>query len=52
MSYKEKSKKRIDAHVARTVGVTRSAGREKGRRAAAWAEVKALETLLQAAREA
>ena len=46
----EKSKKNIDAHIASTKGVNRSSGKIKGRREAAWTELKAFEVLVNASK--
>ena len=48
MTYKEKAKRSIDAYIATTKGVTRAPGKVKGKKEAAWAEVKAFEMILEA----
>lgn len=50
MTYTQKARKNIDAHIASTKGVKRSSGKIKGRRETAWTELKALELLVKAAR--
>ena len=50
MTYKEKSKRSIDAHIATTKGVKRAPGKAKGRKEAAWSELKAFELFVNAAK--
>lgn len=50
MTYTERSKKNIDAHIASTKGVKHSSGKIKGRREAAWTELKAFEVLVNASK--
>lgn len=47
---KQDMKRNLDRHIRNTKGVTRTTGRKKGYREAAWSEVKALELLLNAAK--
>ena len=50
MNYREKTKKSLDAYIQTTKGVKNSTGKAKGRKEAAWTEVKALEILVNAAK--
>ena len=48
MTYKEQARQNINKHIR---GADAKAGRNKGKCAAAWKEVKALELLVKAAKE-
>ena len=50
MTYKEQAKRSIDEYIATTKGVKRAKGGVKGRKEAAWTEVKAFELLVNAAK--
>lgn len=50
MTYTQKARKNIDAHIATTKGVTKAPGKAKGKKEAAWSELKAFELLVNAAK--
>ena len=50
MTYRDKAKQNIDSHIATTKGVKRAPGKAKGGKEAAWAELKAFELFVNAAK--
>ena len=50
MTYKEQTKHSIDAYITTTKGIKRAKGGAKGRKEAAWTELKTFELLVNAAK--
>ena len=48
MTHKEKTRKKIDAHIETTKGSRKAGGRMKGARPEAWAEILALQKIMEA----
>ena len=47
MTHKEKTRKKIDAHIQTTKGSRKAGGRMKGARQEAWIEILALQKILE-----
>ena len=48
MTFKEKTRKKIDAHIETTKGSRKAPARMKGAKSEAWAEVLALQKIMEA----